>query len=96
MRSVLRAYGGRVIAIGLVVVIGAGMLAPRARGADKGGPQGAIFTVDNESGKARTINVSGFPVVADTNPFFLNLGANGRRGPGYGRCRSGRPRRRTR
>jgi len=68
-----------VVAIGLVVAIGGGLLAPRARGADKGGPQGSVFTVNNESGQARTINVSGFPVVADDNPFFLNLGANGRR-----------------
>jgi hypothetical protein len=41
--------------------------------------QGAIFTADNESGKARTINVAGFPVVSDDNPFFRDLGANGRR-----------------
>jgi len=79
MDSVLRKYGGRVVAIGLVVAIGGGLLAPRARGADKGGPQGSVFTVNNESGQARTLNVSGFPVVADDNPFFLNLGVNGRR-----------------
>ena len=33
----------------------------------------------NESGASRTINVAGFPVVADANPFFLDLGVNGRR-----------------
>ena len=38
-----------------------------------------MFTVDNESGRAATINVAGFPVVARTNPFFLDLGVNGRR-----------------
>ena len=43
------------------------------------GPQGPIFTVGNESGRARTINVSGAPVVATDNPFFADLGANGRR-----------------
>src|SRR5207247_2626652 len=59
MNSVLRKYCGRVVAIGLVVAIGGSLLAPRARGADKGGPQGAVFSVDNESGRARTINVSG-------------------------------------
>ena len=79
MNSVLRKYCGRVVAIGLVVAIGGSLLAPRARGADKGGPQGAVFSVDNESGRARTINVSGVPVVADDNPFFLDLGVNGRR-----------------
>jgi hypothetical protein len=63
--------------IGLVVAaMGAMLLAPRARGADDGGP---VFSVRNESGEARTINVAGFPVIATHNPFFLDLGANGRR-----------------
>jgi hypothetical protein len=35
--------------------------------------------VANESGAARTINVSGGPVVDDGDPFFLDLGINGRR-----------------
>jgi cytochrome c peroxidase len=35
--------------------------------------------VKNESGAARTINVAGFSVVATDNPFFLDLGVNGRR-----------------
>jgi cytochrome c peroxidase len=43
------------------------------------GPQGRISDTQNESGQARTINVAGFPVVADDNPFFLDLGINGRR-----------------
>ncbi len=33
----------------------------------------------NDAGVARTINVSGFPVDAESNEFFLDLGANGRR-----------------
>jgi len=37
------------------------------------------FKAKNESGVARTINVGGFPVVASDNPFFLDLGTNGRR-----------------
>src|SRR5262245_55172332 len=47
---------------------------PLARGDDDN-----TFKAKNESGEARTINVAGFPVVARDNPFFLDLGANGRR-----------------
>jgi hypothetical protein len=43
------------------------------------GAHGPVFDVDNDSGRARTINVAGFPVVATNNPFFLDLGINGRR-----------------
>jgi hypothetical protein len=39
----------------------------------------AVFTVDNESGAAQTISVNGGPVVDEANPFFLDLGINGRR-----------------
>ena len=67
----------RFATIGLVVAtMGAMLLTPWARGADDGGP---VFSVRNESGEARTINVAGFPVVAPRNPFFLDLGVNGRR-----------------
>ena len=67
----------RLATIGLVVAaMGAMLLTPRARGADGDEP---FFSARNESGEARTINVAGFPVVAPRNPFFLDLGANGRR-----------------
>jgi hypothetical protein len=77
MNRRLRRYAGRGVAIGLIVaVLTGGLLAERARGAN---PHGAVFTTSNESGMARTINVAGFAVVADDNPFFLDLGVNGRR-----------------
>jgi cytochrome c peroxidase len=64
--------------MGIALVAAAtGGVAPLARSAD--GPQGANFSVENESGRARTINIAGFPVVATDNPFFLDLGINGRR-----------------
>jgi hypothetical protein len=44
------------------------------------GARDCSFDADNESGRSRTINVAGFPVVALRNPFFLDLGhVNGRR-----------------
>lgn len=68
------------IAIGVTLTaLCAAVVAPLARGADVAGPQGSVFTTDNESGSARTISVAGSPVVADSNPFFQDLGANGRR-----------------
>src|SRR5262245_5157900 len=67
------------LGIGLILVMIAGAGAPVARGHDEPGPEGSVFTADNESGRAATINVAGFPVVALTNPFFLDLGVNGRR-----------------
>jgi hypothetical protein len=77
MKTMLRQYPRRWVAVGLVMaMLASGVLAARARGA---GPQGTVFTADNESGMARTINVAGFPVVADGNPFFRDLGVNGRR-----------------
>lgn len=79
MNASLRHWSARRVlcTVTAATLVGA-LVAPVARGADTSGPQGAIFTVDNESGMARTINVSGLPVVADTNPFFQNLGVNGR------------------
>lgn len=38
----------------------------------------SAVTVENRSGAARTINVSGGPVVDPGNPFFQSLGTNGR------------------
>src|SRR5262245_3610157 len=58
----------------LVVAVIGGITAPRA-----GSPHDSAFTADNKSGRAQTINVTGFPVVAEDNPFFLDLGINGRR-----------------
>ena len=49
---------------------------PLARGDED---YGKAFKAKNESGEARTINIAGFPVIARDNPFFLDLGANGRR-----------------
>src|SRR3989454_1897906 len=79
MKSVLRQYSGQCVAVAVVLAIGSALLAPWALGADRAGPHGSIYTVHNESGMARTINVAGFPVVAESNPFFLDLGVNGRR-----------------
>ena len=59
------------VGMGLVLsVVGGTLAAPSARGQLPGGPQGSIFTMKNESGVARTINVASFPVVAPDNPFF--------------------------
>ena len=79
MKTWLRQHSGRCGAIGLMMVVAGALVVPWARGADSAGPHGSVYTVDNESGKARTINVAGFPVVAEANPFYLDLGANGRR-----------------
>src|SRR5438477_15306 len=79
MKSVLRQYSGECVALAVVLAIGSALLPPWALGADSAGPHGSIYTVHNESGMARTINVAGFPVVAESNPFFLDLGVNGRR-----------------
>jgi hypothetical protein len=73
---VLAGYCGRGLAIGIVVtVIGAASPARSARG--EGAPQGHVFTVHNESGIARTINVTGGPVMAVDNPFFLTSASTG-------------------
>jgi len=79
MKSVLRQCSGQCVAVVVLLAIGSALLAPWARGADRVGPHGSVYTVDNESGMARTINVAGFPVEAEGNPFFLDLGVNGRR-----------------
>jgi cytochrome c peroxidase len=75
---VLAGFCGRCLAIGLVVIVISAAYAARSARGD-GAPQGSVFTVDNESGAARTIGVTDFPVVADSNPFFQDLGVNGRR-----------------
>ena len=46
----------------------------RGQGGDR--QRVSAVTVTNESGAARTINVSGGPVVDDGNPFFQDLGTN--------------------
>jgi cytochrome c peroxidase len=77
--SVMR-YQGRCVGIALgLALVGAILTTSSVRGQDGGGPRGPVFTVANESGRARTINVAGFPVVAPDNPFFRDLGLNGRR-----------------
>jgi cytochrome c peroxidase len=38
----------------------------------------SVVTVENQTGSARTINVSGGPVIDPSNPFFQPLGSNGR------------------
>jgi cytochrome c peroxidase len=70
----------RHVAIGAIVTaISGAMLANAAPGAGIPAPPGSVFTVDNESGTARTISVTESPVVAEDNPFFMELGVNGRR-----------------
>src|SRR5712692_10298685 len=65
-------------AIGLIAAaIGGLFAAPSGRGEHD--QLRAVFDAPNGSGRVRTINAAGFPVVAVDNPFFLDLGANGRR-----------------
>lgn len=73
--------GGRCLGMALVLatVVGGWLVAPSARGQSGDRERVSAVTVANESGAARTINVSGGPVVDDGNPFFLDLGINGRR-----------------
>ncbi len=59
-----------------VAIVAITAIIPLARGDQD---HGRAFKAKNESGEARTINVAGFPVVAADNPFFLDLGTNGRR-----------------
>jgi hypothetical protein len=75
---VLAGHRGRYLAIGLAVTV-FGAASPALSAREEGAPQRRVFTVANESGMARTINVAGFPVMAVDNPFFLELGGNGRR-----------------
>jgi cytochrome c peroxidase len=66
----------------LALATGGALITPSAPAAAADGDSGGgspQFTAKNESGVARTINVAGFPVFADTNPFFQDLGINGRR-----------------
>lgn len=75
----MRHYG-RCAAIALIFAAVHGTLpAGLARGQGRSGPQGSIYTVENDSGIARTISGEGFSVVDETNPFFVDLGVNGRR-----------------
>jgi cytochrome c peroxidase len=68
----------RCLAFGVVVTgIGAALHTPSVGGG--GDPRGGIFTARNQFGFARTISEGGFPVLAEQNPFFLDLGVNGRR-----------------
>ena len=70
----------RYVAIGIVLTaITGAMFVHSARGAGMRAPYGWVFTVSNESGMARTISVTESPVVAEDNPFFMDLGMNGRR-----------------
>jgi cytochrome c peroxidase len=63
----------------LVAALLGAAVVPFLATAQDNGAQGSVFDADNDSGKARTVSVSFFPVVATQNPFFLELGANGRR-----------------
>jgi cytochrome c peroxidase len=63
----------------VLVVIGSMLAAQSVRGQDGRRPPGSVFDILNETGLARTINVAGFPIVANDNPFFRDLGVNGRR-----------------
>ena len=63
------------IGIAVTVTVVAAIMS-LARGDDDGRRP---FKAKNEAGQAATINVAGFPVVAPDNPFFQDLGANGRR-----------------
>ena len=54
MKTWLRQHSGRCGAIGLMMVVAGALVVPWARGADSAGPHGSVYTVDNESGKART------------------------------------------
>src|SRR5262245_3512614 len=67
-----------------IVLLGAALsggllITPSARGQSGDRQRVSAVTAGNESGAARTINVSGGPVVDDGNPFFQDLGINGRR-----------------
>ena len=74
-----QAYRRLVGGFAISAILTTGLGTSGAWGADSSGPAGTVFESDNESGTARTIHVGGFPVVAESNPFFLDLGLNGRR-----------------
>jgi len=71
--------------VGILAVTVGVLAASSVRGQDGRAPLGAVFSIWNESGLARTINVAGFPVVALQNAFFRDLGINGRRSGRTGR-----------
>ena len=60
------------LALSMALLIG-GVLVPGVRGGD------TAVEIENDAGVAKTINTAGFPVEALGNPFFLDLGVNGRR-----------------
>ena len=70
---------GRCLGVSLLVVALAAAVAPFFASAQDDGSQGAVFNIENGSGRARTVSTSIFPVLATNNPFFLDLGSNGRR-----------------
>jgi cytochrome c peroxidase len=76
MKSATRRYNALWCAAIVIVAVTVGGVALSAQSA--GDPMGAVFTVGNEFGQARTINGAGFPVVATDNPFSQQLGINGR------------------
>jgi cytochrome c peroxidase len=63
----------RSLTFALTTTIALVVLGTTARGA-----RAPVVNAENESGVARTINLNG-PVVDDDNPFFTDLGVNGRR-----------------
>jgi hypothetical protein len=66
--------------VGLMLLVIAGVsIAPAVRGDERDAPHRSVLITANESGWATTINVADLPVVATRNPFFLDLGMNGRR-----------------
>lgn len=71
--QLLRGFWGVVV---IVAIVGAPLVRAVARDGEHG--DAPVLTVQNESGWARTINVAGFPVLATDNPFFQQLGTNGR------------------
>src|SRR5690348_6101640 len=60
----------RVAIVGILAVTVGVLAASSVRGQDRLASLGAVFSIWNESGLARTINVAGFPVVALQNAFF--------------------------
>ena len=74
-------HRGRYVGIALILAaMGGGWLdTSPARGQSGDRQRVSVFTADNESGAAQTISVNGGPVVDEANPFFLDLGINGRR-----------------
>jgi len=63
--------------IGLIAVATTALLAVSSARGDR--DHGYSFDAANGSGGARTISVGDLPVIAPDNPFFLDLGVNGRR-----------------